>query len=176
LDLCCGTGDIAAALARSCQEVVGLDFSPEMLALAERKSSPNLRYITGDAQCLPFKDNSHDIITVGYGLRNLADWEVGLAEMRRVAKPGGRLIVLEFGRPANAVWRSFYFGYLKLFVPVLGHVFCGSRDAYAYILESLRQYPGQEAVAARMRELGLKDVKIINLAGGAMSINFGVKA
>ena len=123
----------------------------------------------------PFPDNSFDAVTVGYGLRNLASWETGLGEMFRVAKPGGRLVVLDFGKPPNALWRAIYFTHLKMTVPLLGWLFCGNADAYAYILESLKHYPAQEGVAAKMRELNLSNVRIVNLLGGAMAINYGEK-
>jgi len=180
LDLCCGTGDIALALARRGAEVAGLDFSGPMLDIARLKNSKfkiqNSKFLQGDAQQIPFPDHSFEIVTVGYGLRNLASWETGLREMRRVAKPGGRLLVLDFGKPDNAVWRALYFGYLRLFVPILGRIFCGNSAAYAYILESLKHYPAQRAVAEKMRELGLKNVQVINLLGGVMSINYAEKA
>jgi demethylmenaquinone methyltransferase/2-methoxy-6-polyprenyl-1,4-benzoquinol methylase len=134
-----------------------------------------LRFVRGDAQQLPFDDNSFDIVTVGYGLRNLASWETGLAEMRRVAKPGGRLLVLEFGKPDNPLWRGLYFGYLRLFVPVLGRLICGDAGAYAYILESLKHYPAQHALAEHMRGSGLVSVRIFNLLGGIMSIHYAEK-
>ena len=92
-----------------------------------------------------------------------------------MAKPGGRLLVLEFGKPDNALWRAIYFGYLKMFVPCLGLIACGNASAYAYILESLKHYPAQHGVAAKMRELGLANVKIVNLLGGVMTINYGEK-
>ena len=114
-------------------------------------------------------------MTVGYGLRNLANWETGLAEMKRVAKAGGRLLVLDFGHPNNAFWRSLYFAYLRLVVPWLGRLFCGNAAAYAYILESLKHYPAQRGVAARMRDLGLVHVRVINLLGAVMTINYGEK-
>jgi len=182
LDLCCGTGDLALALAQSGAEVVGLDFSGAMLEIAEKRRQknlksqiPNLKFIQDDAQQIPFPDHSFEVVTVGYGLRNLANWEMGLTEMHRVAKPGGRLVVLDFGRPPNAVWRSVCFMHLKLFVPLLGRVFCGNAQAYAYILESLKCYPAQAGVAAKMRELKLANVRVINLLGGAMAINYGEK-
>jgi demethylmenaquinone methyltransferase/2-methoxy-6-polyprenyl-1,4-benzoquinol methylase len=131
--------------------------------------------VQGDAQQLPFPDQSFDIVTVGYGLRNLADWRAGLKEMARVAKPGGRLLVLDFGKPENPLWRNIYFGYLRLFVPLLGLVVSGSASAYSYILESLKHYPAQKGVAATMDELGLKDVRIVNFLGGVMTINYGRK-
>ena len=129
----------------------------------------------GDAQSLPFQEGLFDVVTVGYGLRNLADWERGLSEMRRVAKPGGRLVVLDFGKPDRAWWRGLYFGYLRLFVPLLGWLFCGSASAYAYILQSLRHFPAQNGVRDKMTELGLGNVRVIRILGGAMAINYGEK-
>jgi demethylmenaquinone methyltransferase/2-methoxy-6-polyprenyl-1,4-benzoquinol methylase len=182
LDLCCGTGDIAFALTRRGAEVTGLDFSETMLAVARSRQAANSKseiqnpkFLQGDAQKISFADRSFDIVTVGYGLRNLASWETGLAEMRRVARPGARLLVLDFGKPGNALWRRIYFSYLRIFVPVLGRVFCGNAAAYAYILESLRHYPAQRGVEAKMRELGLRNVRIVHLLGGVMSINYGEK-
>jgi demethylmenaquinone methyltransferase/2-methoxy-6-polyprenyl-1,4-benzoquinol methylase len=183
LDLCCGTGDITFALAKCGADATGLDFSPQMLAVAaERlKKIPNseLRtpnFIPGDAQQLPFADSSFDIVTVGYGLRNLTNWERGVDEMFRVAKPGGRLIVLDFGKPPNALWRALYFTHLRLSVPLIGLLFCGNAQAYAYILESLKHYPAQQAVADKMRALKLENVRVLNLLGGAMAINCGEKS
>ncbi len=186
LDVCCGTGDIARALARCGAEVTGLDFSPAMLEMARtrsqkseaggQKSAPRPPvFLQGDAQQLPFPDNSFDAVTVGYGLRNMASWEAGLREMLRVARPGARLVVLDFGKPPNALWRAIYFTHLKISVPLIGRLFCGNADAYAYILESLKHYPAQEGVAAKMRELKLSNVRVINLLGGAMAINYGEK-
>jgi demethylmenaquinone methyltransferase / 2-methoxy-6-polyprenyl-1,4-benzoquinol methylase len=183
LDLCCGTGDLALALAQRGVETTGLDFSPQMLAIAKNRSrgqhpqsaGRNLQFIQGDAQQIPFPDNSFDIVTVGYGLRNLTIWETGLAEMVRVGRPGARLIVLDFGKPANLLWRKIYFTHLKCSVPLIGLLFCGNAQAYAYILESLKHYPAQLAVAEKMRELKLADVRVINLLGGAMAINYGEK-
>jgi demethylmenaquinone methyltransferase/2-methoxy-6-polyprenyl-1,4-benzoquinol methylase len=181
LDLCCGTGDIAFALARRGADVTGLDFSEKMLEVAAARQChlkaqiSNLKFQQGDAQQIPFPDNSFDIVTVGYGLRNLAGWERGLDEMFRVARPGARLVVLDFGKPPNAPWRWIYFTHLKISVPLIGRLFCGNAQAYAYILESLKHYPAQLAVAEKMRDLKLANVRVINLLGGAMAINFGVK-
>jgi demethylmenaquinone methyltransferase / 2-methoxy-6-polyprenyl-1,4-benzoquinol methylase len=184
LDLCCGTGDIALALARAGAETAGLDFSPQMLEVAESRREKishsqfeirDLKFLQGDAQQLPFPENSFDIVTVGYGLRNLTSWERGLDEMFRVAKPGARLIVLDFGKPANWLWRKIYFAHLRCSVPLIGLLFCGNASAYAYILESLKHYPAQLAVAEKMRRLKLVNVRVINLLGGAMAINYGEK-
>jgi demethylmenaquinone methyltransferase/2-methoxy-6-polyprenyl-1,4-benzoquinol methylase len=181
LDLCCGTGDITFALAKRGADATGLDFSPQMLEVAAQRQHaavqlPNLRFIQGDAQQLPYPENVFDIVTVGYGLRNLTSWQQGVDEMYRVAKPGARLIVLDFGKPPNALWRAIYFTHLQLSVPLIGLLFCGNAQAYAYILESLKHYPAQLAVADKMRALKLKNVRVINLLGGAMAINYGEKA
>ncbi len=179
LDLCCGTGDLAFALARAGAEVTGLDFSEPMLTMAlgrrtrDRCQTRNPEFVVGDAGKTSFPEATFDIVTVGYGLRNLASWEAGLTEMARVAKPGGRLLVLDFGKPDNALWRGLYFAYLRLCVPVFGLLFCGKASAYGYILESLKHYPAQRGVEAKMRALGLVNVRVENLLGGAMSINYG---
>jgi demethylmenaquinone methyltransferase/2-methoxy-6-polyprenyl-1,4-benzoquinol methylase len=185
LDLCCGTGDIALALWRQGAQVAGLDFSVKMLeeakdkaASGDRSSSNQARgpsYFCGDALRVPFADNAFDIVTVGYGLRNLPSWEAGLREMQRVTKPGGRLLALEFGKPSRPLWRGIYFGYLRWVVPSMGRIFTGSREAYSYILESLTHYPDQQEVASRMRALGLVKVRVLDLLGGVMSINYGEK-
>ena len=182
VDLCCGTGDIAFAIAQRGAETIGLDFSAQMLAVAAERqhkktaTGRRLKFQQGDAQQLPFADGSFDIVTVGYGLRNLTSWERGLDEMFRVAKPGARLIVLDFGKPSNALWRTIYFTHLRLSVPIIGLLFCGNAKAYAYILESLKHYPAQLAVADKMRALKLENIQVINLLGGAMAINFGQKS
>ena len=193
LDVCCGTGDISLALARRGAQVTGLDFSRPMLNVAGERSRKlksretrsetadpakfrNPAFVCGDAQHLPFPDDSFEIVTVGYGLRNLARWDAGLAEMQRVAKPGGRVLVLDFGKPKHSLWRRLYFCHLRVFVPALGRILCRNTAAYAYILESLKDYPAQEGVAAQMRALGFENVRLINFLGGVMSIHCGAKA
>lgn len=182
LDVCCGTGDITERLAARGAKTVGLDFTAEMLEVARERAVKlpahqpgQLTYVQGDAMKLPFADNSFEAVTVGFGLRNLAEWQAGLREMHRVASPGGRLLVLDFGRPDNALWRFLYFSYLRIVVPVYGKLFCDNWSAYAYILESLKAYPAQRGVERAMRELACGDVRVINFFGGAMSINYGTK-
>jgi demethylmenaquinone methyltransferase/2-methoxy-6-polyprenyl-1,4-benzoquinol methylase len=180
LDLCCGTGDLALALAKQGAIVTGLDFSEPMLQVAREKSkfkiqNSKIDFVCGDAQRIPFPNDTFDILTIGYGLRNLSDLDAGLRDMLRVTKPGGRLVALEFAKPDNSAWRAIYFGYLKIFLPIFGKIFCGNAAAYAYILESLKHYPAQQAVAAKMRELGWQNVRVINLMGGIMSIHYAEK-
>jgi len=195
LDVCCGTGDIAFALASKGASAVGMDFNAPMLSVAEARrerlisekqnggsggdsggKTLSLRFLEGDALQIPFPDNTFDIATVGYGLRNLVRWETGLSEMQRVLKPGGRLLALDFGKPDNALLRWVYFSYLRFLVPTLGAIVCRNPAAYAYILESLRHYPAQRGVDAELRGLGFVHVRIVNLLGGIMSINYGEKA
>ncbi len=190
LDVCCGTGDISFGLAKWGAEVVGLDFSEPMLQVAEFKiensklkiadANPRSalrvpRFTHGDAQNLPFADESFEVVSVGYGLRNLPSWERGLEEMHRVAKPGGRLLVLDFGKPDNTLWRGIYFNYLRWIIPIFGKLFCGDSATHAYILESLKNYPAQRGVAEKMRKLNCKNVRVVNFLGGVMSINCGEK-
>ena len=189
LDLCCGTGDVAFALAKRGARVIGLDFSAPMLAVARSRgqspaagrstapapASPNPQFLRGDALDIPFPDDRFDVVTIAYGLRNLAGLERGLREMWRVAKPGGRLLALDFARPDNALWRRLYFGYLKGCVPLFGRMFCGDADAYAYILESLSHYPAPHGVAEKMRELNCCSIRVLTLLGGVMSIHYGEK-
>ncbi len=187
LDVCCGTGDIAFALRQSGAQVTALDFSPAMLAIAQQRACcggdlqppqmapPPVQFLRGDALQLPFPAESFDVVTVAYGLRNLADWERGLEEMWRVARPGARLLVLDFGKPGNPVWRSLYFGYLKYLVPCFGKLFCKDSATHSYIFASLQNYPAQRGVAAKMEALPCTGVQVRNLAGGAMSIHLGRK-
>lgn len=187
LDFCCGTGDIAFALAGRGADVLGLDFNEAMLAIARQRKDRlanavmreggalRIGFVQGDAMDMGMPPASYDIATVGYGLRNLSDWKAGISEMVRVLKPGGRILILDFGKPDNPVWRSLYFTYLRLFVPLLGLVFCRNAAAYSYILESLKHYPAQNGVAEEMRARGLRDVRIIYFLGGVMTINYAVK-
>jgi len=183
LDVCCGTGDVAFALADAGAKVVGCDFSEPMLEVARKRfrsrrnrREENLTFIQAEALQLPLPANTFDVVTIAYGLRNLADFRAGLVEMLRVLKPGGKLLILDFGKPDFAPWRAAYFTYLKLFVPIFGKIFCGNSATHAYILESLKKYPAQKGIAAMLSELGCHGVRIENLVAGVMSINTAVKA
>ena len=177
LDVCCGTGDITVALGRKAGQVYGVDFSEGMLELArQRTSDPTTRFIEGDALKLPFEDRSFDLVTIAYGLRNLVGFEDGIDELCRVLKPGGRLYVLDFGKPDQKMWRSFYFTYLEWVVPLFGKVFCGDSAAYRYILESLRHYPAQQGVCQAFQSRGLESVSLHSFLGGVMAINGAKKA
>ncbi|MFT4587693.1 MAG: demethylmenaquinone methyltransferase/2-methoxy-6-polyprenyl-1,4-benzoquinol methylase [Candidatus Binatia bacterium] len=181
LDLCCGTGDVTFAMARAGASAVGLDFNGPMLGVARRRQKESsddkgCAFLQGDALSLPFEDGAFDVVSISYGLRNLADFRRGIDEMHRVAKPGARLLILDFGVPRFAPWRWAYFTYLKLALPVFGKIFTGDSAAYAYILESLKNYPAQEGVAKLLEEMGCEEVRTINLLGGVMSIHVAKKA
>lgn len=176
LDLCCGTGDVAFALAARGAVVTGIDFSPAMLAVARRRPGRSpVTFQQGDAMALPVADASVDVITVAYGLRNVADVGRALSEWRRVLRPGGRLVVLEFGKPPHPAWRWLYFQYLRWVVPVFGRLFCGDADTHGYILESLVRYPGQRGIDERLRALGFREARVVDLMGGAMSLNVATR-
>ena len=177
LDLCTGTGDIAFLFADHGHRVTALDFSAEMLRVARqrRTAQQQVEFLQGDAMNPPFPDASFDVITIGYGLRNLADCAKALTGMKRLLKPGGRLLILDFGKPDNLLLRAAYYVYLHLAVPVFGQIFCGDRAAYAYILESLKHYPAQRGVHDLLEVIGLENARITNFFAGTMSINYAEK-
>jgi len=182
LDLCCGTGDLAFALARAGAQVSGVDFSEPMLEVARRRGQAvgagagNPVFEAGDALSVRFPDASFDVVTMGYGLRNLRSIEAGLAEVARVTRPGGRYLVLDFGKPPFRPWRALYFLHLQTLVPLMGRLFCGDADTHSYILESLRAYPEAADIAERMKAAGWRDVRWWNLLGGVMTIHRGIRA
>jgi demethylmenaquinone methyltransferase / 2-methoxy-6-polyprenyl-1,4-benzoquinol methylase len=178
LDLCCGTGDVARALAEAGPgggpgpSVVGLDFTEEMLEVARgiRSGAPSVTYLKADVLSLPFPGECFDLVTCAYGLRNLADLDRGLREARRVLRPGGRLVSLEFGRPHHPLLRSAYFAYLRLALPVFGLVFFGDPHTYGYIFATVTRFPGQRDLATRMTAAGFDPVGVHELMGGVMGI------
>ena len=183
LDLCCGTGDIAQRFtgpafaqtdATAGTRVVGADFTDEMLRGAASRTT-RVRWVRADALCLPFADASFDVVTVGYGLRNLADLDAGLREIHRVLRPGGKLLSLDFGKPESSFWRSLYFAHLRFWLPVLGRIFVGEPEAYRYILTSLQNYPAQRGVKELMERRGFAACGFEEFCAGAMAINFGTK-
>lgn len=175
LDACCGTGDIAMALAGAGARVTGMDFSRSMLAEAARRPVPGdaipPQFVIGDALSMPFDDGSFDLVTIAYGLRNLADLDRGLGELWRVLRPGGRLAALEFGAPKSALARRLWFWHLGWVIPWYGRLFAGNAAAYAYILDSLLCYPDADAVAMRLSRLGFERIRVFSILGGVMSIH-----
>ena len=173
LDACCGTGDLALAAAKAGGRVTGVDFSPQMLARAERKA-PALDWVQADASALPFPDGSFEAATVGFGIRNLADLEAGLGELARVLVPGGRLGCLEITRP-RGVLRPFFRLWFDGLVPMAGKVLPGGA-AYSYLPASVRRFPGPEDLAEAMHRAGFADVGWRLLGGGIVALHVGRRA
>jgi demethylmenaquinone methyltransferase / 2-methoxy-6-polyprenyl-1,4-benzoquinol methylase len=171
LDACCGTGDLAIAAAAAGGEVTGLDFSEPMLARARGKN-PDIEWVSGDALGLPFPDASFDAATVGFGVRNLADLERGLAELRRVLKPGGHLGILEITRPRGLL-APFYRLWFDGIIPLAGKVLPGG-SAYSYLPASVRRFPDPEGLAKLMDKAGFGEIRWRFFAGGIVALHTGV--
>ena len=175
LDLATGTGDIAYALASSGARVVGLDITHRMIELAIGKASEragSCTFLVGDMLALPFADHSFDLVTTGYGLRNVPDLTTAVDEIARVLAPGGLVLSLDFNRPANGVVRRAYLLYLTVVGTVLGLILHRDPDTYRYIPASIRRYPGAEAVGRMMETCGFTDVGYLPVLGGLMAIHY----
>jgi demethylmenaquinone methyltransferase / 2-methoxy-6-polyprenyl-1,4-benzoquinol methylase len=170
LDACCGTGDLALAARARGGLVTGLDFSERMLERARRKS-PEVEWVQGDVLALPFPDASFDAATVGFGVRNVADLERGLAELRRVVVSGGRLGILEITKPQGAL-APFYRLWFDRIVPLLGKLLPGGR-AYTYLPASVRRFPGPDELAALLGATGFSAVEYRLFAGGIVALHTG---
>jgi len=173
LDACCGTGDLAVAAEREGGIVTGLDFSTAMLERARRKSD-TIAWVEGDLLALPFEAGSFDAATVGFGVRNVADLELALAELGRVLRPGGRLAILEITQP-RGVLRPFFSLWFDRVVPLLGRLLPGGK-AYTYLPASVRRFPGAEELAALLGRHGFEDVSVRLLAGSIVALHAGTKA
>jgi demethylmenaquinone methyltransferase/2-methoxy-6-polyprenyl-1,4-benzoquinol methylase len=176
LDVACGTGDLAIELARRVGtggEVIGSDFSEEMLERARAKA-PGLAWEWGNALELPYASGRFDAATVGFGARNFSDLERGLAEMARVVKPGGRVVVLEITTPRKPPLSTFYRVWFDHVVPLIGRL-TGEQEAYTYLPSSVRRFPGPEGLAAAMQRAGLSDIRWVLTAGGIIALHVGAK-
>jgi demethylmenaquinone methyltransferase/2-methoxy-6-polyprenyl-1,4-benzoquinol methylase len=176
LDLCCGTGDLLLALGAGGRPVLGGDFCHPMLVAAKRKIAARraaASVFESDALQLPLRDASLDLLTVAFGFRNLANYEAGLFEMRRVLKPGGMAAILEFSTPPNRAFAVLYNFYSRRILPMIGGLISGSRDAYTYLPESVRKFPRASELADMMRRAGFAEVEFEYLTGGIVALHLG---
>ncbi|MEQ6377282.1 demethylmenaquinone methyltransferase [Bacillaceae bacterium S4-13-58] len=182
LDVCCGTGDWTLALAEKVGtrgQVIGLDFSKNMLSVGEKKIKEleisQVSFIHGNAMKLPFQENSFDYVTIGFGLRNVPDYEQVLREMRRVVKPGGKVVCLETSQPTIPVFRQVYYFYFKYFMPLFGRLFAKSYKEYQWLHESARDFPGREDLKSLFEEVGLNNVEVKSYTAGVAAMHMGQK-
>ena len=177
LDLATGTGDFAFALAARGAGVIGLDITFRMIELARNKRGAGRTpsFLVGDMLALPFPSGSFDVVTTGYGLRNVPNLAAAVDEIERVLAPGGQLLSLDFNRPANRVVRSAYLAYLTVVGATLGWVLHRDADTYRYIPASIRQYPGAEAVAQMFEARGFTGVRCYPVLGGLMTIHHATR-
>ncbi|WAP52467.1 demethylmenaquinone methyltransferase [Arthrobacter sp. ATA002] len=174
LDLAAGTGTSSEPYADAGINVVACDFSLGMLKVGKRRR-PDIDFVAGDATNLPFEDNSFDASTISFGLRNVNEPKKALAEMLRVTKPGGRLVIAEFSAPTVPVWRTMYTEYLMRALPPIARRVASNPDAYVYLAESIRAWPNQDELAAWVAESGWDNVAYRNLTGGIVAVHRAVK-
>ena len=185
LDVCTGTGELALAYADKVSGegfVIGSDFCFEMLVIGDQKGERRNRgtrtnFLSADTLALPFLDNTFDVVSVGFGIRNVSDVELGIREMTRVAAPGGRVVILEFTQPVNPLFRRLYYFYFTKILPFIGNRISGSEDdAYGYLPRSVMKFPDCETLKAVMEQCGLLDVRFYRKTFGIVAIHVGKKS
>lgn len=170
LDLAAGTGTSSEAYADAGVAVVPCDFSTGMVGVGKRRR-PDLSFVAGDATKLPFADESFDVVTISFGLRNVVDTDLALREMRRVTRPGGRLVICEFSRPTFGPFRVLYSFYLTQVLPRVARLVSSNTDAYGYLAESITDWPDQRGLAALVAGAGWRSVGYRNLSGGIVALH-----
>lgn len=174
LDLAAGTGASSLPIAETGAQVVPCDFSLGMLTVGKARH-PQLAFTAGDALKLPFEDQVFDVATISFGLRNVSDMDLALIEIARVLKPGGRLVICEFSHPTFAPFRMIYIEYLMKALPWIAKRTSSNPEAYVYLAESIRAWPDQEALAARIEQAGFTKVAWRNLSGGIVALHRAVR-
>lgn len=174
LDIAAGTGTSSAAIARSGADVVALDFSPGMISVGRQKH-PQLEFVEGDATALPFADGEFDAVTISFGLRNVKESRKALAEMFRVLKPGGRLVICEFSKPPRAIFRAGYGAYMRFVMPAVVEASSSNPEAYRYLAESIADWPDQQELSGWIRGVGFTRVAYRNLTAGVVALHRGRK-
>jgi demethylmenaquinone methyltransferase/2-methoxy-6-polyprenyl-1,4-benzoquinol methylase len=182
LDLCCGTCDWTIALAKASGngQTVGLDFSRNMLDIGQGKIDKlglgdQIQIIQGNAMEIPFPDNSFDFVTIGFGLRNVPDIVKTLKEMKRVVKPGGKIVCLELSKPTWQPFKGIYYFYFEKLLPLMGKWFVKRYEQYRWLPESLASFPDLQALAELFRDVGIRNVKAYPLTGGVAALHIGMK-
>jgi demethylmenaquinone methyltransferase/2-methoxy-6-polyprenyl-1,4-benzoquinol methylase len=185
LDVCCGTGDLSLLIAQrlgKTGQVTGLDFSPKMLEVARQRAASaknleaELKWQQGDAQQLPFPDDSFDAAIISFGLRNLTDLQRGVSEMARVVKPGGHVVNLDLGHSNVPLFSQMFQFYFSTIVPIIGLILQNDKSAYTYLPDSLSTYPKPDGISKLFENAGLQDVKHIPLALGSVALHVGAVA
>jgi demethylmenaquinone methyltransferase/2-methoxy-6-polyprenyl-1,4-benzoquinol methylase len=174
LDIAAGTGSSSRPLVDKGAEVTALDFSQGMIEQG-RKQNKNIKFVQGDALKLPFEENSFDVTTISFGLRNTSSTEIALKEALRVTKDGGRIVVAEFSHPVNPIFKTIYLNYLMKALPVIVKKISKNPDAYIYLAESIRAWPDQAELASIMRDSGFKSVAWQDLTFGIVAVHIGYK-
>jgi len=174
LDIAAGTGSSSRPLVDKGAEVTALDFSQGMIEQG-RKQNKNIKFVQGDALKLPFEENSFDVTTISFGLRNTSSTEIALKEALRVTKDGGRIVVAEFSHPVNPIFKKIYLNYLMKALPVIVKKISKNPDAYIYLAESIRAWPDQAELASIMRDSGFKSVAWQDLTFGIVAVHIGYK-
>ena len=183
LDVAGGTGDLAARFAKRVGpsgHVVLSDINQSMLdvgrdRLIDKGLVKNISYVLADAQMLPFQDDSFDIVSIGFGLRNVTDKDRALVSMRRVLRPGGKLLILEFSKPYSDIISKLYDEYSFKIIPKLGRLLANDEGSYKYLAESIRMHPDQETLREMVENAGLLNVEYINMSGGIAAVHMGIK-
>lgn len=183
LDVAGGTGDLTQGLLTQVGEqgvVVLSDINDAMLTkgrdrLIDSAQVQGVHYVQANAECLPFAESSFDCVTIGFGLRNVTDKLAALKSMRRVLKPGGQLIILEFSQPVSSVLKTLYDGYSFKFLPILGQLIAQDSESYRYLAESIRKHPKQETLLGMLQDIGFEDCRYHNLAGGIVAVHRGFR-
>ena len=177
LDLAAGTGTSSVAISKSGAHVVAADFSPGMIEVGRAKhgKDPLVEFVQADATKLPFADNSFDAVTMSFGLRNVVEPQKALAELYRVTKPGGRIVICEFSTPPNGFVRAGYNMYLRKVMPLVAKVSSTNTDAYTYLADSIEDWPAQATLSSWIRDAGYAQVAYRNLTAGVVALHRGIK-
>ena len=174
LDIAAGTGSSTRPLVDAGADVIALDFSAGMIEIG-RKRNKDIKFVQGDALNLPFEENTFDVTTISFGLRNTSNIDLALKDSLRVTKSGGKIVIAEFSHPSNSIFRFIYLNYLMKAIPIISKKISKNPDAYVYLAESIRAWPNQDGLASKMRDAGWKSVAWQDLTFGIVAVHIGFK-